>query len=79
VGVAERNTINIVLSNSSIGLNEVIVTALGIRKSVKSITYSVETLKGEELNKAKETNVINTLQGKVAGVTITKNAVGPGR
>src|ERR1044071_1669214 len=59
-------------------MNEVVVTALGIRKSVKSLTYSVGNVKGDELNKAKETNVINSLQGKVAGVTITKNATGPG-
>ena len=78
VAVADRNSIDVVLSNSATGLNEVIVTALGIRKSVKSIAYSVATVRGDEMNKAKETNLINTLQGKVAGVTITKNAVGPG-
>ena len=59
-------------------LNEVIVTALGIRKSVKGLTYSAQNIKGDKLNKAKETNVINSLQGKVAGVTITKDATGPG-
>ena len=78
VAVADRNRINIVLTNSSVGLNEVVVTALGIRKSVKSLTYSVDNIKGDEMNKAKETNVINSLQGKVAGVTITRNATGPG-
>ena len=78
VAVADRNRINIVLTNSSVGLNEVVVTALGIRKSVKSLTYSVDNIKGEEMNKAKETTVINSLQGKVAGVTITRNATGPG-
>jgi hypothetical protein len=59
-------------------LNGVVVTALGITKSVKSLTYSVQEVKGDKLNKAKETNLINSLQGKVAGVTITKNATGPG-
>ncbi|HEX5025698.1 MAG TPA: SusC/RagA family TonB-linked outer membrane protein [Agriterribacter sp.] len=59
-------------------LNAIIVTALGISKSVKSLTYSAQDIKGDNLNKAKETNVVNALQGKVAGVTITKNATGPG-
>lgn len=78
VAVSDRNQVNVVLSNSATGLNEVIVTALGIRKSIKSLTYSVDNIKGDELSKAKETNVINSLQGKVAGVTITRNATGPG-
>lgn len=59
-------------------LDAVIVTALGITKSVKSLTYAAQDIKGDKLNKAKETNVINSLQGKIAGVTITKNATGPG-
>src|SRR5689334_4657575 len=66
------------LAGENKSLNEVVVTALGIRKAVKSLTYSMDNVKGDELNKAKETNVINSLQGKVAGITITKNAVGPG-
>ena len=76
--VGNRTTINIALRNTGIGLSEVIVTALGITRSVKSLAYSVQNIKGDKLNKAKETNLINTLQGKVAGVTITKNATGPG-
>ncbi|HUQ67117.1 MAG TPA: SusC/RagA family TonB-linked outer membrane protein [Flavitalea sp.] len=78
IAVADRNLINVVLQSGATGLNEVVVTALGIRKSVKSLTYSVDNIKGDEVNKAKETNVINSLQGKVAGVTITRNATGPG-
>lgn len=78
IAVGDRNLVNVVLRSAATGLNEVVVTALGIRKSVKSLTYSVDNVKGEEMNKAKETNVINSLQGKVAGVTITRNATGPG-
>jgi len=70
--------IEIRMTEENKSLNEVIVTALGIRRSVKSLTYAAQNVKGDKLNKAKETNVVNALQGKVAGVTITKDATGPG-
>jgi TonB-linked SusC/RagA family outer membrane protein len=54
------------------------ITALGITKSVRSLTYSAQDIKGDKINKAKEINVINSHQGKIAGLTITKNATGPG-
>lgn len=78
ITVGSQTVYQVRLNGENKSLNEVVVTALGIRKSVKSLTYSVDNVKGDQLNKAKETNVINSLQGKVAGVTITKNAVGPG-
>jgi TonB-linked SusC/RagA family outer membrane protein len=78
ITVGSQSVYQVSLTGENKSLNEVVVTALGIRKAVKSLTYSVDNVKGDELNKAKETNVINSLQGKVAGVTITKNAVGPG-
>jgi TonB-linked SusC/RagA family outer membrane protein len=78
ITVGSQTTYEISLTPENKSLNEVVVTALGIRKAIKSLTYSVDNVKGDELNRAKETNVINSLQGKVAGVTITKNAVGPG-
>lgn len=76
VGSAGIAEIKLVTEDKS--LDAVIVTALGITKSVKSLTYAAQDIKGDKLNKAKETNVINSLQGKIAGVTITKNATGPG-
>ena len=78
IEVGSASVFEIKLIGEDKSLNAVIVTALGITKSVKSLTYSAQEIKGDKLNKAKETNVINTLQGKVAGVTITKNATGPG-
>ncbi|MEP7111345.1 MAG: TonB-dependent receptor plug domain-containing protein, partial [Ferruginibacter sp.] len=78
VAVGNRKTINVTLQSTARGLNEVVVTALGIRREERSLTYAVQSIKGDQLNKAKETNVINSLQGKVAGVTITKDATGPG-
>ncbi len=78
VNVNRRAALDVVLQPGNKSLNAVIVTALGITRSVKSLTYSAQNVKAAEFNEAKETNVINSLQGKVAGLTITKNAVGPG-
>jgi TonB-linked SusC/RagA family outer membrane protein len=73
-----RSTINVEFSEESTALNEVVVTALGITRDVKSLTYAAQNIKGDQLNEAKEVNIVNSLQGKVAGVTITRNANGPG-
>ena len=57
-------------------LNEVVVTALGIKRERKALGYGVAEVKGEELTKAKETNVINSLSGKVAGLVVQNTAGG---
>ncbi len=59
-------------------LNEVVVTALGIQRTAKSLTYATQRLSGEELNEVRDANIANTLSGKVAGLTITSSANGPG-
>lgn len=78
IAVNGRTSFNITLMEDQQVLGEVVVTALGIERSSKSLTYAAQTIKSDQLNQAKETNLINSLQGKVAGVTITKNATGPG-
>ncbi|MDP2413519.1 SusC/RagA family TonB-linked outer membrane protein [Daejeonella sp.] len=78
VTVNSRSTINVTMVEDSQMLGEVVVTALGIERSSKSLNYAAQTVKTADLNQAKETNLINSLAGKVAGVTITKNATGPG-
>jgi len=78
VVVGSHTTYEIKLVNEDKSLNAVLITALGISRSVKTLTYSAQEVKGDNINKAKETNVITSLQGKVAGLTITKNATGPG-
>ena len=57
-------------------LEEVVVTALGIERSTKALGYSVTQVEGDEVNIVKQTNAINALQGKIAGVQITGNATG---
>lgn len=58
-------------------LDQVVVTALGVKKVAKSITYAVTELKGSDFNKAKEANIANALVGKIAGVNVSSMATGP--
>ncbi len=61
-----------------VALDEVIVTALGISRSAKSLGYSATNLKSEAISESRETNLINSLSGKVAGVNITSSSGGVG-
>lgn len=71
------STLNIALSQGE-ALQEVIVTALGISREKKSLGYAAQEVAGDDLNKARETNIINSLSGKVAGLTIVGNPSGIG-
>lgn len=59
-------------------LEEVVVTAMGIKREEKTLTYAVQTIKNDEVTRIKETNFVNALQGKSAGLTITPNNSGAG-
>lgn len=77
--VGDATTINVKMANaSSNALSEVVVTSLGIKKTRKSLTYAAQELKGDELVRVKDANVINTIAGKIAGVAVTKSAGGTG-
>ena len=78
VTVADVLTLNIVLSDDALSLDEVIVTALGMKKEKKALTYSAQEVKGDDLTRVKQTNPINSLSGKSAGLTITKSSSGVG-
>lgn len=58
-------------------LDQVLVTALGVKKSGKAVSYAVTELKGTEFTKAKESNITNALVGKIAGVNVSSTATGP--
>ncbi len=73
IAVANRSTINVQLQVNANALNEVVVTALGITKEVKRIGYSIQEVKGADLVKARESNPINSLVGKVAGLNVGVN------
>ncbi|MBC7399702.1 MAG: SusC/RagA family TonB-linked outer membrane protein [Mucilaginibacter sp.] len=71
VVVGSQSVINIKLVQDSKALNEVVVTALGIERDKRSLNYSVQEIKGSQLSNRGEPNLLNLLQGKVAGVQIT--------
>ncbi|CAA9202298.1 SusC/RagA family TonB-linked outer membrane protein [Flavobacterium collinsii] len=77
--VGDAATINVkMLQAASNALTEVVVTSLGIKKTRKSLTYAAQELKGEELTRVRDANVINTIAGKIAGVAVTRSSGGTG-
>jgi TonB-linked SusC/RagA family outer membrane protein len=76
IPVQGKNSIDVTLMENITQMNEVVVTALNINRTKSSLGYSVTSIKGDNLNQAKENNVINTLSGKVAGLQISKSASG---
>jgi TonB-linked SusC/RagA family outer membrane protein len=75
IQIGTKSTINVVLSENVQELQEVMVnTALGISKDRRSLTNAIQTVKGSDLIKAREPNAINSLAGRVAGLTIGASA-----
>lgn len=70
IAVANRTQINVSMEEEVTALTEVVVTALGVEREVKSLGYAVQTVKGEAMTKAREPNVMNSLTGRVAGLEI---------
>lgn len=73
-----QRVLKIQMHEESQALETVIITAMGIRKKASSLTYSTQQMDGDEFVKVKDSNLINSLTGKTAGVSITKNASGLG-
>ena len=71
IAVQGRSVINVSMEESIEALEEVVVTALGIRREEKSLGFSVGRVSGEELTRVAQENVLNSMAGKVAGVTIS--------
>lgn len=74
---ATTEPMTITLEENSQVLSEVVVTALGIKRDRKALGYGLEEVKGNSLDKAKETNVINSMAGRVAGLVVSQTAGGP--
>ena len=68
----------IVMTEDTEVLDEVVVTALGIKRAEKALSYNVQEVKSDELIRAKDANFVNSLNGKIAGVTINRSASGVG-
>jgi TonB-linked SusC/RagA family outer membrane protein len=76
--VGSATEINVGLAESTSSIDEVIVTALGIEKSQKQLTYAAQKIGGDKINEVRDANFVTTLSGKVAGIAITQGAGGPG-
>ena len=72
VAIGNRTEINAVLESDLVGLDEVIVTALGISREKKALGYAVQDVKSNELTKAAQPNIISSLSGKIAGLQVSQ-------
>jgi TonB-linked SusC/RagA family outer membrane protein len=75
---ADESDVSVEISGSTQQLNEVVVTALGIMKTKKSLNYSTQSVDTKDMTKARETNVANSLSGKVAGLDVIRSSDGVG-
>lgn len=78
IDTGEETTFNIVLQEDARVLEDVVVTALGIKRAQKALSYNVQQVESELLTGVKDVNFINSLSGKVAGVTINASSAGVG-
>lgn len=78
VPVAGKTALSISLVPATNNLNEVVVTALGIRREARSLTYGVQTVSGNQLTNVPDVSLVNSLSGKVAGAQITRSSSGVG-
>ncbi len=78
ITISGKTTINVVMQSSSLALNQVVVTALGISRKKKALGYSVTQLGGKDVSTVKAKNIVNSLSGRVAGVVISESSSGPG-
>lgn len=78
IPVSNTDFYQIIMKQDAEVLDEVVVTALGIKRAEKALSYNVQQIKGDELTTVKDPNFVNSLNGKIAGVTINKSATGVG-
>ncbi len=76
--VRGRSNIDVVMSAQSLELEEVVITALGMKREKKSLGYATQEVDGESISESRELDMVNSLSGKVAGVNITQGGGGLG-
>lgn len=79
VPASPGNTLDITMQSSQKDLSEVVVTAFGVKKEKRSLGYTIQQVENKDLNVNHQSNVVNALQGKVAGVQISSAGGGPGQ
>lgn len=78
INIGTKTYFDIALSLKDVQLKEVVVTALGISRDKRSLSYATQNIKGDQLVNKGDPNLINVLQGKVAGINITSSSGSPG-
>ena len=78
ITVGDASSLTVVLDEDTKALDEVVVTALGIKRAEKALSYSVQQVKSDAINRVKDANFVNGLTGKVAGVSINRSSSGIG-
>lgn len=78
IAVAGKTTFTISLSEEETQLDDVVITALGVARDEKALGYAIQTVQGNQLTQARETNLVNALAGKVAGVQVVGTPSGIG-
>lgn len=76
--IGDRRVFNVILEDESIAMEGTVVTALGIKRSEKALSYNVQEVKSDELLANKDANFVNSLNGKVAGLVINASSSGVG-
>jgi len=77
VKVEQQSEVNVVLESAVTGLNEVVVTALGISRQARSLGYATTTVNADEVTVNRSPNMMDALEGKIAGVNISGLGTGP--
>ncbi|WP_423126559.1 SusC/RagA family TonB-linked outer membrane protein [Gaoshiqia sp. Z1-71] len=78
IPIRDRSTIMVVMEEEMVGISEVVVTALGIERESKTLSYHVQKIDAQEIVAVKDASFVNSLTGKVAGVTINSSSSGVG-
>ncbi|MDR6808341.1 TonB-linked SusC/RagA family outer membrane protein [Dyadobacter sp. BE34] len=78
IPVGSKTVFDITLENDATQFNEIVVTALGIAREKKALGYAVQEVSGKTLTQARETNLVNSLSGRLAGVQVTNSNGAPG-
>lgn len=78
VAIGSMSKFDVTLDPEAIGLNEVVVTAMGISRAEKTLGYAATTVKSDDITTARTTNIANALSGKVAGVQVSSSSSDPG-
>ncbi|RTL10483.1 MAG: SusC/RagA family TonB-linked outer membrane protein [Flavobacteriaceae bacterium] len=74
ITIAAASSYNVSLKDDVVEGKEVVVTALGIKKEEKAVTYAAQSVKGSSMTEARESNIVNALSGKIAGVQVTNSS-----